>query len=948
MAHPISHTLELELLNELRRNGVIVWLDKDNVYGGFVDGLAARYANGEFPFPVLGFRGSFVELLFGLETHGSSLDKHPLLLHMPGFNEESIRKTPLLELYEVGVRFRKGLDTLIREASTSYAPPAEVERFVGTEPSFEEAEAWLEAKISESATGLATMLEGFGPMMLVQALGQEGSPLDERIKTEDAVKALTTYLHDLTGMDEAWIETVPVDRRRTPLRQTLDALAAWVLAVEYVHDLRRPPFLDRLKRLRELSAPIVKACSEITTQLRRQYPERYVQHADEAEHFLAEEIAQMTPEDLGHIDTFREEEIHVRAGAVEALLAGDYAKAKAWCEARQGEQSFWLHRDQAGKWEWMLIGEGAAFGEVLARHPRLFEGARTLEQAASLYASSGFEVDRAHRRFEQQVLALLEPWLPHAGSLQEVGRSLRQRYREWADCLARDFTALCTDRGFLPEPAYQQRTIYEQVVQPLAHSGDKVGVFVIDALRYEMAEELASELTGSGAVVDLKPRLAELPTITSVGMNALAPVATGERLSVAGTLEGFRSGEFTVKAPGDRARAMGVRSFGKPALSYELAEVCEKPAATLSREIKPHQLVVVHSRTIDDAGEANVGLPTFESSLRQIKAAWHKLQQAGVKSFVFTADHGFLLNDETTVAQPFGKKDVPTRRYVLDEYPRREAGMVPVSLSSLGYDGLSGYLLFREDTAIFETRAAGATFVHGGNSPQERIIPVLTITRKRADVASLAAYEVEVENAPAVMKLHRLRLRVIFPKGTTTSLGFAAARSIDLALRALERDDVDVVIRDVVGPSELRAGRLRVSVGEAWTEVFFSLEGPDDGRVRMEVFHPDNVERVRCEPLEPWYSVSGRAASSSGTGPPSSRTPSSWADAIGDEAVRKVFEHIERHSAITETEATRLLGSPRAFRRFSAALDDYFSKLPFRIRTEIAESGKRYVREGRN
>ena len=76
---------------------------------------------------------------------------------------------------------------------------------------------------------------------------------------------------------------------------------------------------------------------------------------------------------------------------------------------------------------------------------------------------------------------------------------------------------------------------------------------------------------------------------------------------------------------------------------------------------------MVHSREIDDAGEANVGLMTFEATLRQLKAAWHHLQAAGVKQFVFTADHGFLLLDKTTAIRGYGSKRNPGRRYVLTE-----------------------------------------------------------------------------------------------------------------------------------------------------------------------------------------------------------------------------------------------------------------------------------------
>jgi hypothetical protein len=1000
---PVSTVLEQELLGELRRQGIVVWLDKDATYSRFVDDLVSKHQKGDFPFPVVGFRGSFLELLFKLEDYGSGLDKQPLLVHMPGYTEQSIRGTPVLELYEPGVRFRKGLDSLIREAATARVAPAKVDAFVAQTPSLEQADAWLASAVIGSSDELAKLLTQVGPKLLADALG-DPSALARLVTAPEEVETLRRYLHTLTGMDAAWenFYAAAAAHESKPLTLLLHQLGGWALAVEYVHDLRRPPHDAHLQRLKGLSAPLVKACCDLVALVRRDSGDAYARIADEVEGFLEGELAAMSPEDLGQIDTFRGEENRVLKGAVEALGTGDWAKAKAWCEVRQGDKSFWLQRDQLRRWAWTVVAEAAEFGETLSRHTRPFATARSLDEATALYASAAFEVDRAHRRFEQRRLALLESRLSHYGALREVATALRQKHRDWADQLCKDFARLCQEQGFLPSPELRQRNLFEQVVHPLTLTSEKVAVFLIDAFRYELATELVEELKGPGTVVDLKPRLCELPSITSVGMNVLAPVTHGaqaDRLMVAGIFQGFKTGEFTVRGPDDRARAMGLRSVGKAALNLKLANVCEASTAALTKEVKPHQLIVVHSKEFDSAGEASVGLFTFEALLRQIKAAWHHLQLAGVKSCVFTADHGFLLQDETTDVREFGSKRDPNRRHVLDEHPRAEAGMVNVSVAALGYEGLTGYLLFRDDTAVFSTIKDGAQFVHGGNSPQERVIPVLTVTRTRAEQGGLSEYAVEVQAQPDVMGLHRLLVRVGFAKQTTTSLGFAAARAVDLSLRVLPReqprgnDDAEqqairVVFKDVVGPGRLRTGRLQLPVGDVWTEVFFGLEGPTDGRVRIEVHHPDNVENVRSTTPDTWYSVIGTAVTvpekpstlataqstaqstassaptkapvelaSAPTGqakPAKTRPPvtipppaaEDWAETIADEGTRKVFLHLDKHGAITELEMTHLLGSPRAFRRFSLELEVHLPKLPFRVRIETTEGGKRYVREG--
>ena len=83
--------------------------------------------------------------------------------------------------------------------------------------------------------------------------------------------------------------------------------------------------------------------------------------------------------------------------------------------------------------------------------------------------------------------------------------------------------------------------------------------------------------------------------------------------------------------------------------------------------------------------------------------------------------------------------------------------------------------------------------------------------------------------------------------------------------------------------------------------------------------------------------------------PPAASTPEdpdAWLQAYTDPGVRAVFAHLARHGSISEAEATRMLGSARAFRRFSRKFDAYAQQCRFRITIEHASTGKRYVRQG--
>jgi hypothetical protein len=950
----IAQALERSIVGAMSPPRILVWLDGPGAYTAFVDGLVARHGAGDFAVPVVAFRGSFLEAMLALEPYEGGTEPGALLLHVPGFDEVSIRKTPLLELFEVGTSFRKPIDALVREAASRRVAPDVLEAYLAQgEGSLDAAEAWLAGQLSGSRGGFEVDLEKFGVEWVLRELvesessrpreGADGYFVRETHAPE-GVATLGAYLHRQTGMDDAWLAFFGAERAARPLSNLAAAFFGWLLCVEYVQDLNRAPSLEGLKPLRTLAPPLVAVCASLVRALREKHADLYQQLADEVEQQIKPEFDRMTPEDLGQIDTFREEESRVLQGAVAAARAGAWSKVRAWAEARAGEVSFWLQRDMARRLAWVLVAEAARFGEALARHPSPLAAARDVNHALELYQREAYEVDLAHRRFEQKRLKLLEPRLPHFVDFQEIGGELRRQYRAWADALARDFARLCEIHGHLPDSSLQQRTLYEQVVQPLTTGPDKVAYFLVDALRFEMATELAEELKGNSATSEssLRARLAELPTLTSMGMNALAPVAREGRLAVVGAFEGLRAGEYTVRTPADRARAIGTRSQSKDALLLRLAEVCELEARALAAKLRDARIVVIHSREIDDAGEANLGLATFEITLGQIKAAWHHLQAAGVKQFVFTADHGFLLQDETTRAVSFGKLGEASRRHALVAEPRSDADTTSVPLAQLGYDGVTGHLALRRDTAVFATGNTGATFVHGGNSLQERVIPVLTVSRRQAEAASLTAYKVEAKALPDDNGSRRLALRVLIAPSPQGSLAFIAASRVTVAIRVPHRADVLVTLKDASPGGVLRGGSLQVPVGEAWTEVFFSLQGPQDEQVRVEVYHPDSIERVHPASPSVWFDVDGRQMVSESPPPP---PVSAWQDAFADQGVRAVFLHLEKFGAISEAEATKMLGSPFAFRKFSRELDEHMRNVPFRVVAKPGAEGKRYEKD---
>ena len=957
---PITAALETEVSRELRRYNLLIWLDKDGHYTPYVDQLAQRHTKGDFFAPVIPFRGSYLEMMLALENHGNKESRDLLLIHMPGHTEESIRKTPILELYRAGYRYRKALDTLVRDAATGKVNPDDIDGYLSHgNLSLTEAEQWLTTALSKPQDNLSHYLDNLSLDWILDSLLGTEQTLKNKFANSKTLPLLAEHLHRYTGLDKDFIEFY-LPNPDYSFEDLSHALAAWLMSVEYVHDLTRAPKVKELQRLTQLSGPLRENCSRLIHHLRQQHPDTYADLANSVETFLDQEFKDIRPEDLGKIDTFKREETTVfTKGALEALTNGQWQQALEWANTRLKIDSFWLQRDPQRRLEWSLIQAMAHLGTTIDRVGHPLGSAYSLQEAIDAYAAkdddSGHRVDNAHRHMEQELSEKLDSALPHFNALRTCAEKLRHHYRTWAIDWAKAFSKICEHQGFLPDSSLQQRTLYADVVHPLIESGAKVAYFLVDAFRYEMAAELRENLDSSGTQAILKARYGELPTLTAVGMNVLAPVARGERLTLAkGEFKGFKAGEFTVKDRDSRLRAMCDRSIDNAhrAELITLAEMSNPSTKGLKRCLGKADLVVVHSTEIDDSGEANVGVVTFERWLQQLKSAWNHLRNLGFNEFVFTADHGFLLREPNPNHEHFwDKKNTPKRRHVLCPDRRNEERLTTVSLNALGYEGQDGYLHFARDIDPFATGKSAANFIHGGNSLQERVIPVLTVSHRHQSSLKLVQYQIEARAKKSLAGFSRLQVRVKPVATAQGILSFTGAKTVNLALQVPNRPDIDVTIAEA-SDAPLKNQQVTVTVEQDWVDVLFDLKGLQDERVRVQVYQSDGAENVESTIVETYFEVAGtkpKPSNEPSNADDQDTTPSStdcgdWQASFEDETIRQVFIHLDCHGSITEAELTQMLGTARKARRFALNFETHQQKVPFEVRVEATGSGKRYVK----
>lgn len=969
---PISARLAERLAACTRERGIVLWFDRPGHYTRFVDRLLARQH--ELSYAIRAFRGSYLELVLALDNLAAEVDPTPLLVHLPGVETSQISTTPLYELYlassggnptEPG--FVSPLEALVSETASGRVRPDDIALFLERisqlgDSALDEADAWLTANLDLPANGVAAKLRVMRPTeVLADLLGPDDR---RRIAIPTDSEPLWEQLGVWLGLPKTWRDAMlPSDN---PRAEDIAAVAAsWSLCVEYVDDLRtRKPKSPRLQGIEALPGGVVATCRDIARYLRQHHATYYRRIADETEAQLDDERNAARAEDLGRIDTFRFEDTTVLDAALTALGERQWDRVAEWAQQRIIDESPWLRLDPHRHATWLLLLDAAALGQAMARAGESLAREGGLIGALEQYVQRGAAVDQAHRWLEQRRGDRLDTQMPEFERLRARLDGMRVAWRTWADAWARDFNAICREHGFLPPPNFQQRTLFDDVVRESCRQPGTTALFLVDALRFEMAQELAASL-GEHEGVRLDARLAELPTITAVGMNALAPVATRGRLRPFlrdKKIAGFdATGEFQVHDPESRLRAMHDRIGGRKPELIGLDALLGKDRRNLARRLASQSLVVVHSSEIDDAGESGQGLGVFTRILQKLRGAWHLLRSAGVRRFVITADHGFLLLDESAAtAQPYKRKIDPKRRYVLEpsaavEYPHE----VRVRLSDLDYDtaagdGVDRQIVVPETTAVFDTGRRSESFVHGGNSLQERVIPVLRLVHDAPAGGVLLRYAIEATAAPERGGMHCIEARVV--QVADGALDFGGVREIELALRVTDMPAVEVELGSVRAGARIDHGVIHAALGETFF-VHFRLRGRTDARVQVELYHPSHSVDVQPCVVERRFAVidTTPVAVPAAPSPPTSPRPSSnkprnedqpWLARLPAGGVRDFFAHLATHRIVTAVEAEKMLGGPRALRRFAVDFDELVEIVPFAVRIEVVGGVKRYVREG--
>jgi hypothetical protein len=913
--------------------------------------------------PVFCYRGSFVDVMDRSQTVLGGKSRPRCVMYVPGMDEEDIKKTPLYEMYCAGQRWRISLETAVRECAAGRLSPEQVDFLVADGPlTLLRADDAFQG-LSEVPVELRPLLTRHGESgLVIEFLNDPQSVRDELgVSRPEAVAHLGHYLYRYLGIVADWADSWP-DRNAGTVEDLADLVAAWMLCVEYTGDLKVSPPGKRLQRLAGVTPVYRKRIDQCLHVLRETGQNLYISFSLRVQDALEPQEYQLDYRALGQLDTFRFEADLFLQAALDMLVAEEWTAAHGIARTRlpgKREQdlsrTFWLVNDRERQWLWEWIDAAAQLGKALVET----DDRAGDKPGAWLDAYTGrwWQIDQLHRSFALQT----DRYSSGSASMEARGffavkKMLGSLYRDHADRLARGWSSICERDGFALTGLARQRQFYRDWVAPAVREGQKIAIVLADALRFELGKEL--ELLVSD--VNWKTcrtgwMLAELPTVTAVGMNALlSPPETGPLeplFSSRGLVRGLRVGQRQVDDPSSRLALM--REASAVDCGWCSLEDMLKADEREYRRLVANTVLVVASREIDEMGENDVrkfGFDAFKHVLAGIKQAVLKLRDSGFGRILVTADHGFLLGDEFMENGYGSRLDAADRRYAVGQ-ARSGEELVSVPLERLGYrsqDAGASFIFGRSTGCLTSSGAPG--FYHGGISLQEMVVPVLELVSPRNAKHSGPAYRLQVEALKPVLGYQRVRLLVESKELFSNEM---------LELRLVADDGVEVVVTDA-GDARITGSLVRLPVGES-TEVLFMLHGTV-ARSRLEIrpVHPGLVlegdapdEYFSCvgttghNQLSVWNNdatpdddggvLPGRAEGAASNRPFHESIPQEYHTALA---------HLGRHGSLTEAFLVHSLGGgptgARKARRFALDVESWDDVLPFRVTLNASVEGKVY------
>jgi hypothetical protein len=541
-------------------------------------------------------------------------------------------------------------------------------------------------------------------------------PTDQQ---KEALSNDDTWVSELRQLLKTSIGLTLITKGKT--RSTIsDELWRYILFSEFVFDLPEtlPSELEDVPHGGDNAKALIEdICERLRNDKRVQSV--YIQSAEtiESDLKLVELCGHMM--DLGNRDTFPFEERTFLNQAIKVLLSNDIDKVKDIL--LRHSDSVWTGKGEI-QVQWDLLRSAISLIECCQDNDRLLNHkTQSLEGLIDYYVAQLREVDQYHREFEQSVSDY--EYQDPQGLMAPVSETVRKQYGKLTEKVQFVFTKHFQQSGWPLTGRMSNNEVFDKLISPkLELSGNRVVFIMIDALRYELGVALEKQLS-EDTNVEITLALAQLPTITSVGMSSLLPGASNS-LRLVGSDSGILPfiGDQSTGTVSQRMEVIR-KKFGNRFQEGRLDEYVRNKL-----EIdKDTDLLVLRSVEIDSQFENHPDTAPSEimNILKRIRVAVYKLKEAGFHEAVIATDHGFILSAQSGP----GDKCEKLSGDWINIHNRSLIGGGPCNDQHFCIDtenaGIKSEFKKYAGPLSLASYKSGTRYNHGGCSLQECVVPVI-------------------------------------------------------------------------------------------------------------------------------------------------------------------------------------------------------------------------------
>ena len=388
-------------------------------------------------------------------------------------------------------------------------------------------------------------------------------------------------------------------------------------------------------------------------------------------------------------------------------------------------------------------------GRRFASHYHMLESASRLIEACSVfsdrqppmdakavisgYVSEYYRIDTFYRHFICFFDSVQKDCSLSEDKVHELFDYIENTYcNVFLGPVVSDLCSKIADYSDLPGP-YQQDFCRRYIDEDR-----KTVVIISDAFRYECAAELCERLSSNSRFDkrQLEYMISTVPSKTNFGMAALLP---NDGLEVRPEKDGGYAVLIEGQSTESSMREKILRSHypNSAILKYEQFEQCK--SSELRELCSKKKLIYIYHNSIDRTGESDEK-HVFESCERafdEITRIITTITNWNYTKFIITSDHGFIYRrseideyDKISTVPGFNSR----RRFAINDHPYGLNRCIEFSMDYLGDLNKNLYVSVPDSIALFRRQGEAKCFAHEGISPQEIVVPVLTVNTIKGSV----------------------------------------------------------------------------------------------------------------------------------------------------------------------------------------------------------------------